>query len=275
MIERIALLLCVLVAVVACAPSDMLNATTSRMGYERFEDVAYGRAERQKMDVYKPERSLVKTPVLVFFHGGSWQFGDKADYRFIGQAFATQGFLVMIPNYRLYPDAHYRDIIADGKSAIRYAKAHAAEYGGDPERVYLMGHSAGAYNAMMAISYGPDAVTGIDGVIGLSGPYDFLPVTDEKLIGLFEGAQNKDAMPIAHVKPGMPPMLLMSGKLDAVVDPMRNTTGYANALKAAGNKVDTRFIDDVFHITMISALSSNLRIDAVFNPVIEFLRTYR
>lgn len=261
--------------VAGCAPSDMLNATTSRAGYERIEDVAYGKEERQKMDIYKPDHSLVKTPVLVFFHGGSWQYGDKADYRFIGEAFATEGFLVMVANYRLYPEARYRDIIADSKAAIRYAKAHAADYGGDPSRVYVMGHSAGAYNAMMAISYGPDAVTGIDGVIGLSGPYDFLPVEDEELIGLFEGANNKDAVPITHVKRGMPPILLMSGKIDAVVDPMRNTSGYAQALQATGNKVKTRFVDDVFHITMVSALSSNLRIEAVFNPVIEFLRTYR
>lgn len=262
------------VAVSACTPVEALNLVAEGTGgYQLTENVAYGKREVRKMDVYRP-KAEGKKPVVMFVHGGSWQFGKKEDYRFVGQALADAGFVVMIPDYQKAP-AKFPSFVVDVAEAITFAKKNAAKFGGDANRLFLMGHSAGAYNVMMALTYpGVEEKlqkNKIAGVVGLAGPYDFLPLTDPALVEIFGGANNFDTQPIMHVKKGLPPMLLITGKEDDVVA-AKNTTNYAAELKAKGNKAEVLVLDDVSHLGIMGAFSPLLRNDAVWQPIIEFLQ---
>jgi carboxylesterase type B len=132
---------------VACSPLSALNKLAPQDSAARTgRDIAFGPLSRQKLDVYAPRPSAKTIPVLVFFYGGSWNSGRRQDYAFAARALASRGFLVIVPDYRLYPEVRFPAFVQDGAAAIRWARDHAAEYGGDPTRIVLAGHSAGAYN---------------------------------------------------------------------------------------------------------------------------------
>src|ERR1700744_4252291 len=136
-----------------CSPADPLNLVAWRHGIEITRSVAYGEAPRQTLDVYRPastiKSSMAKSPVVVFFYGGSWQTGDKETYLFAATALARRGYVVVVPDYRVYPQVRYPAFLQDGARAVRWAKDNAARFGGDPGRLFVMGHSAGAYIAAM------------------------------------------------------------------------------------------------------------------------------
>src|SRR5204862_3568289 len=144
---------------------------------------AYGPDPRQRLDVYVPRRRAEGSPIAVFFYGGSWDSGRRQDYGWVGRALASRGFVTVIADYRLYPEVKYPDFLDDGAQAVRWAADNAARFGGDPGRIVLAGHSAGAYNAaMLAFDGRYLAAAGVDpshvkAMAGLSGPYDFLPLT--------------------------------------------------------------------------------------------------
>lgn len=99
--------------------------------------------ERQVLDVYWP-KGAKDAPVVFWIHGGGWQAGDKKEVQLKPQAFTDKGFVFVAPNYRLLPTVEMGDIIRDVAKALRWAHEHAGEFGGDPKRVFVMGHSAGA-----------------------------------------------------------------------------------------------------------------------------------
>ena len=181
------------------------------------------------MDVYAPKHVGPHTPVVVFVYGGGWDSGEKSSYAFVGSALASHGYLVFIPDYRIYPDAHYPDFLQDCAQAVRWAKDHAAGYGGDPNQLFLMGHSAGAYNvAMLATdpqwlgAVGLDPHSDIKGVVGLAGPYDFLPLESDELKDIFGAVgQKPSSQPINHVDGREPPMFLAHDLGDKTVYPAR------------------------------------------------------
>src|SRR3954469_12647371 len=139
-----------LVALAACAPLATLNALTPSSG-DRLADIAYGPLPRQRLDIYRPAAPAPAAgwPVVVFFYGGSWNHGERADYRFVGTALASRGVLTLVADYRLHPQVRYPDFLKDCAAALAYGLEHARELGGDPARVFTMGHSAGGYNAAM------------------------------------------------------------------------------------------------------------------------------
>jgi acetyl esterase/lipase len=248
----------------ACSPFAAINLLVPKSGYAVRRDLAYGADARQKLDIYLPDHAAASAPVLLFFYGGSWESGDKKDYMAFGQAFASRGIVTVIADYRLYPQVKYPVFVEDSAAALAFVHAHIAEYGGDPGRVYVAGHSAGAYNAVML---GSDprylaAVGGdfswIKGVIGISGPYDFLPLTANDLIDIFHGARNEDAMPIHHIDGKRPDMLLVTGTADNTVGP-GNTDRMAAKLKAQGNRVQTIHYPGVGHIGTILSLVPGFR----------------
>src|SRR5687767_4233845 len=132
-----------------CSRFDLLNAMVPTGGYVRTRDVAYGTLPRQKLDVYRPRGATSLSPLVVFFYGGDWQTGSKRDYRFVTQALASRGFVAVMPDYRLYPEAVFPAFVEDGALAVRWARNHAALIGGDGRRIHLMGHSAGAHIAAL------------------------------------------------------------------------------------------------------------------------------
>lgn len=150
---------------------------SSRLG----RDIAYGPGPRQKLDVYAPKTSTADLPVVVFFYGGAWSSGRRQDYAFAAQALASRGCLAVVPDYRVVPEVIYPSFVQDCAAAVRWAQDHAAQYGGDPRRILLVGHSAGAYMALqLALDERFLTAAGADparirGAVGLSGPYDFYP----------------------------------------------------------------------------------------------------
>ena len=246
-----------------CSPTAPLNLLTSRQGLEIDRSVAYGPEARQTLDVYRPERKT-PIPVVVFFYGGSWQSGSKEDYLFAAAALAKRGYVVVVPDYRLYPDVKYPAFLEDGAAAIAWTKRNARRLGGDPRNLYVMGHSAGAYMAAMltidnrwlaAVRLSPKR--DIAGLIGLSGPYDFLPLRDEALKVIFGGANRTDTQPITYVSGDEPPSLLATGTSDSVVDP-GNSTRLANRLRAAGDKATVIDYPNKGHLVTIGAFAGSL-----------------
>ncbi len=248
----------------ACSPADVLNFLSPKQGYEATKSVAYGTSPRQSLDVYRPA-GKERAPVIVFFYGGSWQTGSKETYLFAAASLSKLGYVVVVPDYRLYPEVLYPGFIEDGALAVRWAKENAARFGGDPEKIFLMGHSAGAYiAAMLAIdgrwlkASGLDAQLDIAGLIGVAGPYDFLPLKDETLKIIFGGAGRTETLPINYVKPGTPPALLVTAKNDNTVDP-GNSSRLGERLRASGNSAEVLVYSGGGHLAILGSLARPLQ----------------
>jgi acetyl esterase/lipase len=251
-------------AAAACAPVTVLNLLVPRGGYHVVRDLAYGADPRQKLDLYVPDGLKAPAPVILFFYGGSWQNGSKAMYLAFGQAFASRGIVVAVADYRVYPQVRYPAFVEDGASALAFVHAHVAEHGGDPARIFVAGHSAGAYIAMM-LAADPRYLTRIGadpgwihGVIGISGPYDFLPLKDPDLITIFGGADRVDTQPITYIDGKRPPMLLATGTADTTVGP-HNTVNLAAKLRGYGSPVKVVTYPGVGHIGIILSLAPGFR----------------
>jgi acetyl esterase/lipase len=245
-------------ALSACVP--LLNATIPRAGYTIKPDVAYGADPRQKLDLYIPDGLKGPAPVILFFYGGSWQSGSKDLYRAFGQAFASQGIVVAVADYRVYPQVKYPAFLDDGARAFRFVHDHIAAAGGDPNRVFLAGHSAGAYIAVMLVSdlhylkaAGVDP-SQVHGVIGIAGPYDFLPLKDPALIDIFGGADVRATQPIDYIDGKRAPMLLAHGTADETVG-IGNSRRMAKKLESFGSAVEVKEYQDVGHAGIILSLA--------------------
>jgi acetyl esterase/lipase len=198
--------------------------------------------------------------VIVFFYGGSWQFGHRAEYGFAAALLAKQGFVVAVPDYRLYPQVKFPEFLEDCAAATAYIINHIAGYGGDPRQIFLMGHSAGAYNAIM-LALAPEFLNAqgaspadLAGAIGLSGPYDFLPLRDLVIKDIFSPpADIKTTQPITYARDAAPPLLLLHGADDITVLP-RNTTALGAKLRQLGGVVETKIYPKLGHIGMILAI---------------------
>ncbi|MBX3428984.1 MAG: alpha/beta hydrolase [Hyphomonadaceae bacterium] len=228
------------------------------------QDLAYAEGPRHGLDVYAPEDASGR-PVIVFIYGGSWSSGNKNDYAFAGAAFASRGFVTLIPDYRLVPDVRFPSFVEDCAAAVRWAADHAEDYGGDPSRIVLVGHSAGAYNAMMLAldahflrDAGVDAAN-VRGAVGLAGPYDFLPFDVDATRNAFGRAPEPDmTQPVHFARRDAPPLLLLWGEADTTVG-VRNIRGLETAIYEAGGRVETKTYPDVDHVDIMLALSRPLR----------------
>jgi acetyl esterase/lipase len=261
----------------ACAPVDLLNATIPTGGITVTRDIAYAAGPRHGLDIYRPD-GPGPWPVVVFFYGGSWRDGSKGDYKFVAAILARHGILTVVPDYRLYPQVKYPAFLQDCAAAVAWTFAHIPAYGGDTSHLFLMGHSAGAYNAVM-LALDPQflAADGIGrdrlaGAIGLAGPYDFLPITDPDIIPIFAVPDQQATQPIDHVDGHNPPLFLADGADDKTVLP-RNTVRLAAKVRAAGGPVTERIYPDIAHVGMVIAIAPLFRGKApVLRDVLDFIR---
>ena len=250
-----------------CSPLALFDALGPRDkgGRLALRDAAYGADPRQHLDVFVPAVPVERAPVLVFFYGGSWNSGSKDDYAFAAQAFAAQGFVTVLPDYRLYPQSRFPDFLEDGAAAIAWVRDNIAAHGGDPHRIVLAGHSAGAYNAAM-LGLDPEYLrnVGVDprsirAVAGLSGPYDFLPFDQKTSVDVFGQAPDpKATQPVTFAGPHSPPAFLATGDADTVVRP-RNTESLAGRLRTARVAVQERVYPGLDHADTLLALSVTFR----------------
>jgi acetyl esterase/lipase len=232
-----------------------------------LRDLAYGRHARQRLDIYLPAgtAALASAPLVVFFYGGSWNSGRKEDYRFVGRALAARGFVVAIPDYRLVPEVRFPDFLVDGGRALEAFRGITRDRFGNAGPLLLAGHSAGAYNVvMLALDTGIAERAGyareaIAGVVGLSGPYDFLPLRLPVTQAAFAAADDLAAtQPIHHAGNVAPPMLLLTGVEDDLVL-LRNAECLARALGEAGNTVERRSYPGLGHAGTLVALARPFR----------------
>lgn len=230
------------------------------------EGVAYGPLPRQRLDLYLPRDLRARRRLVVFVYGGGWDAGARRTYRFVGHALAARGFTVAVPDYRLYPDARFPDFLDDTARAVAWLHANAAAHGVDAGRVALIGHSAGAYNAVAVALDGryleaagtSPAVIG--GVVGLAGPYAFNPLHYEETRPIFAPAQAEPdrAQPVRLVRRHAPPMLLAHGAVDQRVFPF-NSLRMAAALREAGNEAAARLYRRQGHVGILLALADPFR----------------
>lgn len=257
----------------ALLPKDIQSHRIAR-------DVSYGPSTRHKLDIYAPRWKKGPLPVVFFVYGGSWSDGDRHNYAFAGRAMAALGYLCVVADYRLVPEVEYPGFIEDGVAAFAWVTEHIADYGGDPGRMALMGHSAGAYNAMaMALDQRFLQKAGlldrVRCVVGLSGPYDFYPFDGPISLRAFGAVRDPAAtQPINHVRSALPPAFLGSGDRDGLVSP-RNSIKLAQKLRAAGVVVQEAHYANLAHAGPLIALSVPGRLVApVYADVAAFLRQH-
>jgi acetyl esterase/lipase len=248
----------------ACSPATLLGAIQPSAAGGEVRGVPYADGPRHTMDIYVPAEGRERPPVVVFFYGGGWTSGTRTSYRFLGRSLASCGVMTVIPDYRVWPETGFPGFLRDAAASVAAARTEAERRGGDVSRLYLMGHSAGAYIAMM-LALDPTWLTGtgIDsrqafaGVVGLSGPYDFLPLRDPVLQAIFADAGPR-TQPITFAANARQPMLLATGDKDTTVLP-QNSIRLAERVRNAGVRVETKIYPGIAHVATIAAFAQPLR----------------
>jgi len=232
------------------------------------EGVAFG-SHGQTLDIWAPEQAPVgPLPVVVFWYGGGWAKGDRAAYAFAGRALASEGFLVVIPDYRKVPQVRFPAFLEDGAQAVAWTRDNVAAHGGDPARIALMGHSAGAYQAvMLALDAKWLTAAGVDpgivkAAVGLSGPYDFYPFDKPRSIAAMgQWPRPLETQPIEYARKDAPPLLLITSEGDETVRP-KNANNLAAKLRALGAPVAVENYGPINHEEVVMALSKPFRAKA-------------
>lgn len=254
----------------ACSPARLLTnfdrLTSAGSARQAAHLLPYGSDPRHRLDIWAPRRASDEAlPVVVFFYGGGWSEGQAADYGFAGAAYAGNGFIAVVPDYRLVPSVRFPAFVDDGALAVKWVRDNIARFGGDPGRITLAGHSAGAYiGAMLALDQRYLRNAGVDpGIVRaaalLSGPYDFYPFTEARGRNAFGAWPNPaETQPISFARADAPPMLLVHGTADQVVMP-HNSSRLAERLRQLGAPVSLRLYGGVNHVDTVTSLSGTFR----------------
>ncbi len=250
-----------------CSPVGLANAFTPGGGYRRVSDLPYGELPRQRLDLYLPAEAEAP-PLVVFIHGGNWREGSRKDYPFLAQALTSRGIAVAVPDYRLYPEARWPVFLEDNARAVAWLRGEQGRAAGAPQGAcFVMGHSAGAYNAA-ALAFDPrwlDAAglpggrNALAGCVALAGPFDWTP-HERELADTFGPAPGGrlDAAPSDAALVGAPPALLLHGDADGTVSP-RHSVRLAERLRAAGGAPELRLYPGLGHIGIVAAFAAPLR----------------
>lgn len=252
----------------ACSPLTALNdLLVPSQGWSVERDVVYGPEDRQRLDVYTPASAGKPAPVVVFYYGGAWSGGRKAWYRFVGEALTSRGYVVVIPDYRVYPDVRFPTFIDDAAAAFAWARTHVSSFGGDPDAMFAMGHSAGAHIAAMLVTdqrylsaRGVESAA-VRGLIGLAGPYAFDPLQYSSTRAIFATAPRvEDTQPVTFVDGDEPPMLLLHGADDRTVYPV-NSFVLASRVRETGGSARRIEYPGMGHVRIVLDLAAPFRRD--------------
>lgn len=251
------------------------NAITPARDVEKRPGLVFDRERELHADVFLPRERGAATPVVVFFYGGSWRNGSKDWYRFIGERLASHGVIAVIPDYRHFPQVRFPEFIEDAARAVVWADTHFAAEG---QPLFVAGHSAGAHIAALVATDGNylkaagGSIDRLAGMVGYSGVYDFLPLTDDILKATFGGepALWAASQPIRYVDGDEPPFFLVHGRNDRIVWPV-NSESLARALRARAVPVSLLLPDELGHYA--SAINFARRDDdEITQSLLTFLR---
>jgi len=246
------------------SPAAMLNITVPRSGYRVHRDIRYGEHPRQRLDLYLPRNSPQPAPLVLFFYGGAFRAGRKSEYRVVGEALASRGIAAAIADYRIYPEARFPNFLEDGAKALAAVHALAGQHGADPARIFLAGHSAGAYIAVM-LAANPVYLRGasadpawIRGVIAIAGRYHELPLGDSMMLEIFRGPARPQTRPATFIDAKRPPMLLAAGADEsaAVLDSHAKLAAH---LREQGSEVEEIIYPHIGHMGIMLALAPGFR----------------
>jgi acetyl esterase/lipase len=271
-----------LVLLGGCSPLAYINFQVSRE-LQVTRDIAYGPEDRQTLDVYT--RSDVPSKgVVMFIHGGYWDRGSKNDYPFVADSLTELGFTTVVVNYRLVPTVTFPVYVEDAALAVKWIVDTIEIYAGTPEKIFLIGHSAGAHIAAL-VSFDETYLeqqelpkSTVDGFIGLAGPYDFLPVAPDDIrsiaaLGPLE--TYPDTQPINFVDSNDPPALVGYALRDRTVNP-NNSIRFAEKIREVGGRVEERTYDGVNHTTILGSLARASRFfnEAILEDITAFLESH-
>jgi acetyl esterase/lipase len=252
----------------ACSPLRALNTLVPERDVSITRDIKFGSNNRNSLDVVVPKQtsgaSSSAKPVVVFFYGGAWEMGDKESYFFMAEALASRGYVVVVPDYRLYPEVVFPTYMTDAAAAMQWTIANISKYGGDTNNVYVMGHSAGAQLAALIAfdnrylqSVALDRAR-VRGVVSLAGPMDFLPLTEPNLFKIFPESVRADSQPINFVDGKVAPTLLMHGEGDKRVG-LHNSRNLAAKIRANGGRAEETYYPEVSHAGILVAFAKPFR----------------
>ncbi len=257
------------------------NIPAELSDYQVFRDVSYGEELAQKLDLYVPPKKPDKSPVLVFFYGGRWTDGHKEQYRFVADTFIKEGYIVAIPDYRKYPDVKFPTFAEDAAKAVAWIQENIVAYGGNPEQIFVVGHSSGAHIGAL-IATDPKYLRGhnlnrhvIKAFAGLSGPYAFVPEAED-LKDMFGPPDRYPLMRAPNFVDGQqPPMLLIHGLKDTTVV-LLNAEKLKSAIEQNGGDVKLATYKNLNHVETIGSLmwfwsyKSNIK-----EEIVRFFSKYR
>ena len=254
------------------AQSSNVITNTNRINVTN--GIAYGQDERQRLDIYTPADNQ-RHPVLIFVYGGSWVMGKRQTYAFVGRQFAKAGYTTVVVDYRLAPQHVFPDYVMDTAHGMHWVYQNIAQYGGNPEQLFVMGHSAGAFNVISAVDDNrfwsqagiPDKA--ILGVIGLAGPYDYDFRSGKTKEAFPKDSNPQQVMPVYHIRQGIPPHLLVTGSKDRIVYP-QNADSLQKALIKAGGQVE-RVQVPTGHVGLVIGLTKTLQ---SFYPTFDKIEDY-
>ncbi len=282
------LILACLITVTGCTSSSLFVVNTLA-GFEDFnvvEDLPYGHHELNRLDIYSPNHlpvdSTTSPPTVIFFYGGCWggcETRNKEDYPFVAQALTTHGYVAVLADYRRHPQVKFPEIMDDARQVVEWTVENIEAYGGSSDKIFLMGHSAGAHLAIMLAlneSYlNSKTYQSLKGAVGMAGPYDFLPLTKRYQKEVF-GPPEKypESQPVNFVDGTEPPLLLLYGNEDETVKP-RNIINLTNRILQSGGEVEHHVYDDIDHTSILGALSIPLQnSEPVLADIINFLNRH-
>jgi acetyl esterase/lipase len=218
----------------------------------RIKDITYLQKndslqiEKQALNVFTPKKRKASRNVLVFIHGGNWNSGKKSLYNFLGSRLARKGVVAVIIDYPLSPQANYEQMAYASAVAVQWVKNNIEQYGGDPDRIFVSGHSAGGHLAALISIRGEyfdklNIQNPVKGCILIDAAgldmYGYLKEQNytegHTYLKTFtsDPAQWKQASPLYHLHQGMPPLLIYRGE-KTYPSIIKSTTKFVKALDA-------------------------------------------
>ena len=272
-LKPLAAFLAVATGLVACAPVAILNGITPSSTFDRTKDVSFGEGVRDKLDIYRAENPKANAPVLLFVHGGSWDSGSKGIYKFLAEGFTKSGYDIVIPNYRIYPNAKFPDFLEDNANAV----AFTAETFPD-RKIVLIGHSAGAYNVLMLAlrdeylsAAGVDRCAVVSGVVGLAAPTGVVPLESARLTEIFPDRFTADDAVLNNVTGPAPAIFLGHGESDTTVFP-NNSTALAEKITARGGIAQVEIYPGQSHADVVKVISRHFDGDTTLKAdIVKFI----